>query len=313
MCEKKVVAALLLGVAVAAQAQAETSLTLNAALGYRYDSLDWNIAGNIAGQNPNILSELSWTSLKTPQVTVAMELRGGDWYLLGDASFGRIVGGSNQDSDYLFDNRQGEYSRSNNKPGGDMADATVGLAYRFERILKHEILPSTRRHYVMPMAGYSYHSQNLRMTDGFQTIPATGSFPGLNSTYDARWRSLWAGFSFVGEDAHDNSAFAIDIALHAAKFYAVAGWNLRVGPPSGFMQPKSFEQDAYGGGFTVAVRGRNELDKKMFFSWSVNYGLWRTETGLDTVYIHDGSISYTRLNEVNWETMSVNLGLGVRL
>ncbi len=313
MFGKKIAAAVWLNVAVAGLAQADVSLTLNAELGYRYDNLDWNIAGNTAGQNPNILSELSWTRLQIPQATVAMELRRGDWYLLGDARYGKIVDGRNQDSDYAFDNRRGEWSRSNNKPGGEMIDATIGFGYRFERILRNKIQPYMFRHYVMPMVGYSYHAQNLRMTDGFQTIPATGSFPGLNSTYDARWDSLWGGISFVEEDIRKNRIIAVDFAVHVANFYAVAGWNLRVGPPSGFMQPKSFEQDANGGGFTVAMRGRNNLNKKLFVSWSVNYGLWKTGAGVDTIYIYDGSIRYTRLNEVTWETMSVNLGVGLRL
>ena len=39
----------------------ETEFVFSA--GYRKDELDWNIAGNINGNNPNILSELTWEDL----------------------------------------------------------------------------------------------------------------------------------------------------------------------------------------------------------------------------------------------------------
>ncbi len=45
-----------------------------------------------------------------------------------------------------------------------------------------------------PLLGYSYHEQNLNITDGNQTIPDSGSFPGLNSSYDTEWQGPWIGF-----------------------------------------------------------------------------------------------------------------------
>ncbi|MGD8383733.1 MAG: hypothetical protein PVJ11_16445, partial [Syntrophobacterales bacterium] len=38
--------------------------------GYREDEFDWNIAGNSSGNNPNILSELTWEDLQIFQVGV---------------------------------------------------------------------------------------------------------------------------------------------------------------------------------------------------------------------------------------------------
>ena len=36
--------------------------------GYRRDDLDWNIAGDSNGNNPNILSELTWDDIESYQV-----------------------------------------------------------------------------------------------------------------------------------------------------------------------------------------------------------------------------------------------------
>ena len=102
-------------------------LTFNFGLlaGYRIDQLDWNIAGNNAGTNPNILSELTWKDLEIyqvqfkPSVTLGNSHRGGvRYHLRGMLGWGSIVDGSNQDSDYAGDNRTLEFSRSNNSAGG---------------------------------------------------------------------------------------------------------------------------------------------------------------------------------------------------
>jgi hypothetical protein len=36
--------------------------------GYRVDDLNWNIAGDINGNNPNIISELTWDDLESYQL-----------------------------------------------------------------------------------------------------------------------------------------------------------------------------------------------------------------------------------------------------
>ncbi|UCG08955.1 MAG: hypothetical protein JSV83_10030, partial [Desulfobacterales bacterium] len=97
--------------------------------GYRRDELDWNIAGNINGNNPNILSELTWEDLEIYQLR-----------------FGK----------------------------GLTAD-------------------------IRPVVGYSYHEQNLTITDGYQPIatpgitPPEGPFVGLDSTYETQWYGPWVG------------------------------------------------------------------------------------------------------------------------
>lgn len=305
--------------------KAELRVGVGMEAGYRYDNLDWNIASNIAGNTtPNILSELSWTSLSISQVRVNGWLGHKDWLLFGDLGFGRVDDGDNQDSDYDFDNRQGEFSRSNNKPNGDMADFSFGLGFMYEMLPKYKIRPHEKRHYWMPMIGYSYHNQDMGMTNGVQTVesydavndlrtPPLGPFDGLDSTYNAEWWGGWIGLSFIEEDISSRSQVALDISYHVARFYAEADWNLRIGPPDGFQHPKSFEHEADSNGFSIKVRGRQNLRKALFFTWSLNYARWWTQPGIDRVFIYDGSIAVTRLNKVNWDSASFNVGLGVGL
>ncbi len=83
--------------------------------GYRRDSFDWNIAGDLQGNNPNILSELKWEDLLIHEIHmgVRVDLKK-DFVLKGSINYGVIVAGDNQDSDYAADNREMEFSRSNN-------------------------------------------------------------------------------------------------------------------------------------------------------------------------------------------------------
>ena len=49
---------------------ADIKTDISLSTGYRVDDLSWNIAGNIYGSNPNVLSELTWSDLETLQATV---------------------------------------------------------------------------------------------------------------------------------------------------------------------------------------------------------------------------------------------------
>ena len=91
----------------------ETEFTISG--GYRRDDLDWNIAGDTNGSHPNILTELTWDDVESYQVKFQGNLI---WpkimALRGSVAYGWIFDGENQDSDYRGDNRNLEFSRSNN-------------------------------------------------------------------------------------------------------------------------------------------------------------------------------------------------------
>ena len=80
--------------------------------GYRVDDLNWNIAGDINGNNPNIISELTWDDLESYQLKFQGRLVWPNLIALrGSLAYGWLFDGKNQDSDYSGDNRTFEYSR----------------------------------------------------------------------------------------------------------------------------------------------------------------------------------------------------------
>ncbi|MEN8135855.1 MAG: TonB-dependent receptor [Thermodesulfobacteriota bacterium] len=295
-------------------------LDLELNVGSRVDQLDWSIAGNIDGDNPNILSELTWEDLEITEIIskgriIMINNRvpfGGT--LRGSFSYGEIESGANQDSDFGLDNRTNEWSRSNNRADeGEVWDLTLGGGLVFKT--------PNRKLIISPLIGGSYHAQNLTIHDGEQTLsldnpfsadpaddpPPVGPIAGLASTYEAEWRSGWVG---VDLEFQPIPAFELhgSVELHAAEFEAVADWNLR----SDFKHPKSFTHESTEAAGVVAGFGTKFGARNLLVNLDLHYQKWRAEDGIDKTYFSDGSIGATRVNEVNWESFSVAAGLTVR-
>ncbi len=301
-------AVLLLGVlCTPAWTDEVTGLELALAGGARSDDFDWSIAGTPQGTDPNILSELTWDDLEIYQVQLRGMLAVGredfpwfDTVLKGMVGYGWIVDGENQDSDYLGDNRTQEFSRSNNATDGDeVIDASVAIGPRFA--LARRVVTMT------PLAGYSWHRLDLNIVDGFQTIPSTGPFPGLDSTYEATWQGPWAG---VDLELRPFSALTLggSFAYHWLDYDAEANWNLR----PDLAHPKSFSHDADGEGITLRAAASLDLGRRWSVTVNYDYLDWETDPGTARVYLTTGEVPGTRLNGVNWRSQAVMAGVNFR-
>lgn len=317
-----------------AAAAAQTALSVAVESGYRLDELNWNIAGwNVndpsdatrqrSGEYVNVLSELSWSDVQIAQIGASFEVQDDRIYLRGRAFYGEVLDGDNRDSDYDYDNRQGEFSRSDNGVFGDTLDAGISLGYRFD--IDWGDSPAI---HVMPVVGAAIHQQNFGMNDGYQTLyvpyaerlshPQAGVpdssvvgpdfLAGLNSSYDAEWRTSWLGLD-VWQAITPRLNLKLNVEFHRGDYAAKADWNLR----QDLAHPVSFAHWADGQGVVVGTGGRYALSKQLFLSFGVKYGEWDTDPGMDRVYFNDGSTVDTPLNEVNWRSVAFNLGLGMQL
>ncbi len=285
--------------------------TLQLGSGYRSGELDWNIAGDSSGSNPDVLSELEWKELELFQT----EAEGRIWLgsaswpdlslcIKGSAAYGWIVDGSNRDSDYAGDHRTLEFSRSeNNGDGGNVLDLSIAAGPQFN-LWQGKLA-------IALLAGWSYHEQNLEISDGQQTIAtdpdALGPIPGLDSSYDTKWWGPWLGTDLnwqLGERVTLCGAFA----WHFADYEAKADWNLR----DDLDHPVSFRHYANGRGLTLGLGLEYQLSSVWLLELSYDYQNWQTDDGNSYSYAADGGSSRTRLNEVNWRSQSVLLNLGYR-
>jgi hypothetical protein len=293
---------------------------LSVQAGYRQDELDWSIAGKLFDYAQhedvivNVLSELTWRDLDIMQVGFSNETLFTDHYFFRISfSHGTIFDGENQDSDYKGLNRTGEWSRSNNNADkGDVSDMSVAAGYRFT-VWNNRIS-------LIPLLGYSYHEQNLVMTDGYQTVsepdaalrlnpPEVGPFSGLYSTYEARWRGPWlgldAGYTLALPKPSLHMTFGLGLEYHWADYSASADWNLR----SDLAHPESFEHEAVGTGYIVAAKWRCQFANRLGILLSFGYQDWSTDAGTDRVYLSTNEVDETRLNEVNWTSKSLMFGV----
>lgn len=276
----------------------ETVLDLR--VGYSQDFLQWSIASTPSGTvTPNILSELTWKNLEIIQTYAGVET-----YLdyaqrlafIGHVSYGSIYRGDNRDSDYNGDNRTGEFSRSNNS-SDDGSTTSFSLALGYDIFSDAEFL-------LIPMFGYAENRQNLKMTNGFQTIPATGAFAGLNSSYDAKWSGPWLGFKLGNRG---DIRFYLDYRAHFVEYVGLADWNLR----TDFQHPVSFRHEADGFGQTLQLGIVFSVSESVALGMNYTYQDWQTDPGVDTVFFANGSVGTTRLNEVVWVSDIYNFTIEV--
>ena len=294
---------------------------LTPSIGYRRDDLDWNIAGDSSGNNPNVLSELTWDDLESIQAKIKGSIVWPNVIALkGSANYGWIFDGENQDSDYAGDNRTLEFSRSNNSADdGDVLDVSLGIGYPFR--FGRSVIGT-----ITPLVGYSYHEQNLTITDGNQTIsipvvtdsivivpPPLGPFSGLDSKYETEWQGPWIGFDMRFK-AKEIRAFAhrfepyFSFEYHWADYDAKAEWNLR----SDLAQPVSFKHDADGTGIVLGAGFDVVISTSLALNFNLDYQDWETDEGDDKVFFADGTSVTTQLNEVNWTSWAASIGLTLR-
>jgi hypothetical protein len=307
-----------LGFASSATLAAGLESGIALSLGKRVDSLDWNISGenNPAGSDPNILSELEWRDLDIVLLKAEMTNANRDGFVFrGYIDYGWVMDGINQDSDYAGSNRTLEFSRSYaDVDGSRVLDVSGGLGFTF-------FMGAAEQFQVIPMIGYSYHNQQLKMKNGnlvlwdsanavtFDPIlggsQTLGSFAGLNSSYDAEWSGLWLGTDFVWQLQSGNTLFA-RLEAHRVNYFAQANWNLR----SDFAHPVSFEHEANGTGSVLELGWQAApVDMRMVWGVSVVMQSWTTDSGIDRTFGAGGGFGETKLNEVNWSSRSINVTL----
>lgn len=269
------------------------------ATGVRVDNLDWSIADSDG--SPNVLSELSWRDMRSPFVAINAQWERSALRLRMQGTYADIQSGDNIDSDYNGDNRTQEFSRSNNDAGGEAAGANAAIGYRFQ----FDDESVKRPYYLTPWLGYGAQWQWLKITNGFQTIPASGSFSGLNSSYDAQWDGYSVGLAFDGAPQVETNVHLEITYYPSLDYYAEANWNLQ----SQFEHPLSFSHTAEGEGFHFTASVSHQWTETVAVYVDFQRHVFRTEKGLDRAYLVATGPDDTTLNEANWDSSRFSVGL----
>lgn len=272
--------------------------------GYRIDELDWNFAG--PNNEPNVLSELTWDELESYQIQGSGRLLFKKAITLkGRIAYGWIYGGEVQDSDYAGNDRTLEFSRSTaDADNGNLFDGSIGGGYRLS--LGDGMMSLT------PLAGYSFFEQDLVARNGFQEISVfpeitgpAGSIIVLDSSYESEWKGPWVGVD-LAIDPTEKFSLLISLEYHFADYEAQANWNLR----EDLAHPVSFSHDADGDGIVVNFSGAYRFRPHIALKAGVEFQTWSTDSGTNTVFLSDGTSASYQLNDVNWDSFTLWVGLG---
>lgn len=275
-------------------------------IGERTDELLWNIGNadfisNGITYHPDILSELQWNDISSYYGKVELLGEEGRYRLkINYLKSMDSKSGANQDSDYYFSGRTGEFSRSNNKiEGSYFEDYSISIGDNY-KLGKSSDLTF--------WLGYEVNNQFLKITDGYQTIDTitnfTGSFSGLDSSYNTQWKGFFAKLDY----GYKFSKFNINanIEYHYMEYLAEANWNLI----DDFEHPVSFRhsaEDADGIGYGLDISYILNNTTKLFVNY--NKKEYKVKNGTNRQYFSDGTIGGSPLNEVRWDSEQISLGI----
>ena len=163
----------LAGPGLRAQQEGE-KLLVRVSAGYERQDFRWSIAGNSAGQDPNVYSELKWHGVCGPAGRVEVSWKPvGRWRVLASGSRGFVRSGSMTDTDYGLDNR-------NDPIYHQQFGVTAGHDFSLGALVGYSLL-CIDRFQLSPYLGYGYEEQIFPVTD------PGGPYEGLNSSYATKW------------------------------------------------------------------------------------------------------------------------------
>lgn len=288
-------------------------------IGMRTDNVKWSIG--YGALEPNILSELTWEDVRSlyfsadhriiflPNVSQnndrSLYRQSGPFFRMW-GGIGTVMTGENQDSDYSSNDRQDEFSRSNNRVDGDtVLDVSWASGWYYRKKEDRGVTWS-----VSSLIGYGLHQQKFNMVSGNQTIDTqsntSGSIIGLNSTYKSLWRGPMVGllYDYTMSTIKDEPRMRIIASAyyHIVDFHGEGVWNLR----EDLAKDPSFKHNATGYGWEVDGGFEYNFSRNFLIGVDVSYGRWLAdEDGVNMTFYSDDSVSAIKFNQIEWTNWTV--------
>lgn len=263
-------------------------------LNWKREDLRWTIAGNEAGTQPNILSEVDWSNLTGPQIggianipitsKLSVEIEG---------SYYKITSGNVTDTDYAGDDRLYTTARF-------LLRADEGQVIQTKAKISYLVF-QTKGLRLIPHVGYWGKYQTLYMLDGSE--PLNPDRP-LRSTYKPRWFGLSAGINVGYSLGQWDAELDVD-GVGIVSYRAQANWNLQ----EQFKQPLSFAHTSSGKGVDLDFQVSHQLNSKLQLTTHFQYAYFQAGAGIDELYYANGSTVRTKLNGVYSRTIAAGFGI----
>jgi hypothetical protein len=268
---------------------------LTVSQGYRSIALDWNNSGDGAGHNPNIANEWSFRDIAAYQTSIGISTSRGMLHMRGALDYSVFATGSSRISAYGADDRGSEYDRSIN-------DADRGWEANFLGAAGIRIDPVDSLR-LTPEVGYCFRSQEFHLRRGVQSVPESGPYSGLDTLYNTQWSGPLFGCTMSWRFARRWVANA-RFDYFRLSFAGIGNLNLR----SDLVHPRSFEQEADGEGLTASIGIAYLAQRDTLLFVRYEWEEWSASGGSDRLNYADGTVTVTRLNQVDYATSTVAIG-----
>lgn len=200
--------------------------------GIRFDHLKWSIAG--PHHKPNIISELDFRSLKMSMTTFLLTVSHNDYVGKFSLGYGYATSGKQQDSDYLKNNRRGEFLRSYAKLQGSYClDNSIQFGKQFRIHPKATLTPSI---------GYACFMQNMKIHDAILARAGNKKLHQkvhIKDSYRALWHAPYLQLWLTTDVAPSVTVECGYTFLYPLRYYGVGHWNNRKEVGKRFVQKSS--------------------------------------------------------------------------
>lgn len=275
-----------------AQQLSKNKWQISSYTGYQWSDFRWSIAGNEAGGNPNVLSELIWEGLGGPQFGLSLDYGLNDrMNLKARGTYMKINKGKVSDTDYSDDNRLGIYYY-------DVFPSNHGSDVNADLVLSY-VLFQTKGMQLRPLIGLGLRKSTLYLLEDSNVAESEG----LRSSYKSTWRGLKLG----AELGLDLGKLDVECRLLGSllDYGAKANWNLI----PAFAKPVSFRH----GATAYMVEGEFQFEYLIFSGWSVllEAGTYFAQTweGTDEAYYVEQAPKRTQFNGARGHAYRIGGGL----
>lgn len=271
----------------------ETSL----AGGARIFDLTWRTAAAPTSNDANPPFTASWKNITAAEETVGLCVHNEWLQLRGAVTYGRIIAGNSSMTAFADDSRQQvTYHSDQRSDGGDAYEGTLALGLRWSNFA--DTL------FAVYEVGYTRSDQHLTLTDGVESVPTSGAYAGLDSTYHAAWQGPWLGAQGSWEFRRSWTLFA-NCRYQWVGYRGELDLNLR----SDLAHPRSIEQDAQGYAVIVGLGVGYQLGWKTACRLQLSHEDSRTADGHDRVNYANGGADDVHLDDANLSAWTLRFGL----
>jgi opacity protein-like surface antigen len=257
-----------------------------------------------AGKDGRIESELTFENIDSPMI-----------FVTGGAGLGRVISlevsygvgsagnGESTDTDRFVPASESgfDFSQSTSELGGDTRLLEAVFYYNNSRFTGPGTGPWGA------VLGYVYYKDELRMTNGVQTLsgtfdgasfPPPGPFPSLDSTFDFTWKALKAGVLRQDVLSGRLSSTALLAFYPSVQYRGEGYWNLRTTGSGAFraQSPNFIQESTQGYGYEATLGLTYALAQNMELAAGYRYFTLRAGKGFDRVYFADGSQAESTLD-----------------